>query len=376
VGGAVVTSIGLVHDYLLVMRGAERTFHAMAECWPAAPISTALYSEAGTEERFARRTIQTSPLQRLGLEQGAFRRLLPLYPWAIERLALDEHDVVVSSSSAFAKGVRPRPGAVHVCYCHNPFRYAWHERRTGLDEMPAPVRPLLDLTLERIRRWDREASDRVTHFVANSEIVRRRIAEFYDRDSVVVHPPVDTDRFRPGEPEDYLLTVCELVRHKRLDRALEAAARAGRRVRVVGTGPDLGRLQARFGDTAEFLGRVSDGELAGLYARAAALIVPGVEEFGIAAVEAQAAGRPVIAPAAGGTLETVVDGVTGIHTRSGTVDELTEILREVDFHRFTASAIVRNAERFSRRRFQQRLTEVVDAAASTRPARAPLGRAA
>jgi glycosyltransferase involved in cell wall biosynthesis len=344
----------LVHDYLLVMRGAERTFAAIADCFPASPIYTLLYDEAGTEQRFAGRAICTSYLQRCGVRQSGFRKLLPLFPRAVEHLPLHEHDLVLSSSSAFAHGVRAGAGARHICYCHTPFRYVWHDRAQGLQEVSRPLRPALRLTLSAIRRWDIAASARVTHFIAGSTLVRERIGEFWGREATVIHPPVETDRFRIGAPEDFFLIVTELVRHKRVENALQAARRAGQRVKVVGTGPDLARLRTLYLDTAEFAGRVSDLELADLYARARALVVPNVEEFGIAAVEAQAAGRPVVAAAAGGALETIIDDSTGVLVPPYDVDALAEAMRETDFERFSATRIRAHAQNFSTRVFQRR----------------------
>ena len=356
----------LVHDYLLVLRGAERTFAAIADIWPDAPVRTLLYDRAGTWERFAGHRIAVSRLQRLGVSQEGFRRLLPLFPAAVERLPVQDHRLVISSSSAFAHGVRPAPGAVHVCYCHSPFRYVWHERETAFRELPALAHPLLGLVLDRVRRWDVEASRRVTHYVANSEITRRRIQEFYGRDSAVVHPPVAVERFRQGEPEDWFLTVSEVVRHKRIHVALEAARRAGRKIKVVGTGPDLPRLQREYAAHAEFLGRVSDDELADLYPRARALVMANVEEFGIAGVEAQAAGRPVLAADAGGARETVVEGETGHRVPVDDVDALAAAMADADLDRLRPERIVANAARFSVASFQARLrAEVERAVAAT-----------
>jgi glycosyltransferase involved in cell wall biosynthesis len=347
--------VALVHDYLLVMRGAERTFATMASCWRDAPIFTTLYASEGTAGRFAGREIHTSYLQRGRVGQSGFRRLLPLYPSAVERLRVGSHKVIVSSSSAFAHGVRPAPDAVHVCYCHSPFRYAWHERETALAEFPRALRPLVSRTLDRIRSWDLAAAGRVTHYVANSECVRERIARFYDREAAVVHPPVEVERFAPAAAEDYFLFVGELARHKRVAIALEAARRAGVRMKVIGSGPDLERLEHEFGDVAEFLGRVSDEEVADAYAGARALVVPNVEEFGIAAIESQAAGRPVIAIDEGGTRETVLDGETGVLVSRGSVDEFAEAMRHTDFDRFSPPRIVRHARRFSPEAFRERL---------------------
>ena len=356
---AVGASVALVHDYLLVPRGAERVFAEMTEIWPTAPIHTLLYDEDGTCGRFAHRDVRTSVLQRLGVGQDSFRRLLPLYPTVAQRMKLSEHRLVVSSSSAFAHGVRAAQGAAHVCYCHSPFRYAWHDNTFALDELPRAARPLLDLALCRHRAFDRDAARRVTRFIANSALTRERIRRYWGRDSVIVHPPVHVGRFtRRAEPGDELLFVGELVRHKRPEFALEAAERAGRRIGVVGAGPELPRLRARYGHTATFHGRVDDRRLEELYAGAAALVVPGVEEFGIVAVESQAAGRPVIAIDAGGSRETVVHEGTGWLVP----DDVTAMSRAMrrDTSQLDPDFIRRHAERFSPEVFRQRLLEAID----------------
>jgi glycosyltransferase involved in cell wall biosynthesis len=347
--------VSLAHDYLLVMRGAERTFAAIADLYAEAPIFTLLYDEQGTNGRFAGRSITTSPLQRFGIDQSTFRRLLPFYPLAVERLKLPESDVVLSSSSAFAHGVRVPEGAVHICYCHAPFRYAWYEEERALGETSRLLRPLLRSQLRRIRRWDLSASRRVDDYIANSELTRARINRYYGRDAPVIHPPVETHRFSPGKPGDSLLVVAEIVRHKRLPVALEAARRAHAPIRVVGSGPDHAVLSQAYPE-AEFLGRVGDEELAELYASARAVVVPSMEEFGITAVEAQAAGRPVIAAAAGGALETVLDGRTGRLAKPDDVDSFVKAIEGVEELDFDPAHAVRNAERFSVAAFERRLS--------------------
>jgi glycosyltransferase involved in cell wall biosynthesis len=352
--------VALVHDYLLVTRGAERTFAAIADVWPEAPIFTTVYSRSGSDSRLSGRRVETSWLQRLRPSQRSFRRLLPLYPLAVRSLPVSDFDLVLSSSSAFAHGVRPARDALHICYCHTPFRYAWHESVRVRTALPAPLRPLATVVLTRMRAWDRRAADGVDHYIANSNITAERIHDVYGRDASVIHPPVQVDRFSVGTPEDYVLFVGELVPHKRAEVALEAARLAGIPIRIVGEGPELPRLRARYGDTARFLGRVPDTELQSLYARALALVVPNAEEFGIAAVEAQAAGRPVVALNAGGTRETVVDGRTGVLVDSATPHGFAAVIRELDATRFDPLAIRRNAERFSVDRFQSRLRSAVD----------------
>jgi glycosyltransferase involved in cell wall biosynthesis len=357
-GPPAATSATLVHDYLLVMRGAERTFAAISDLYPHAPIFTLLYDEQGTGERFAGHSITTSPLQRLGARQSTFRRLLPLYPSAVNRLRLPASKLVLSSSSAFAHGVRAPQGAAHVCYCYTPFRYAWYEQGRALAETPRALRPLLRSQLARIRRWDLAASRRVDAYFAISELSRERIKRYYGRDATIIHPPVETHRFAPGQPGDSLLVVSEIVRHKRLHVALEAARRAHAPIRVVGSGPDHGALRDAYPE-AEFLGRASDEDLADLYASARAVIVPSMEEFGITAVEAQAAGRPVIAAAAGGALETVLDRRTGLLATLDDVESFRRAIESIDEIDFDPAQAVQNAERFSVAAFQRRLSEEV-----------------
>jgi glycosyltransferase involved in cell wall biosynthesis len=362
-GPATGTRVTLAHDYLLVMRGAERTFAAMAELYPSAPIFTLLYDESGTDGRFSAHPITTSPLQRFGVSQRNFRRLLPLYTWAVRRLELPESDVVLSSSSAFAHGVRVPRGAVHVCYCHAPFRYAWTEQARALSEVPAPLRPLLRRQLNSIRRWDVSASQGVDAYIANSQLTRDRIKRFYGRDATIIHPPVETNRFTPGEPGDALLVVSELVRHKRVNIALEAARRTRVPIKVVGTGPEYANLSEAYPE-AEFLGRASDEALVELYASARAVVVTGVEEFGITAVEAQAAGRPVIAAGAGGALETVLDRETGLLASPDDVDSFAAAIEAIEGLDFNPARAVENAERFSVASFQSHLLDVVSAVLS------------
>ncbi len=367
--GATGARVALAHDYLLVMRGAERTFAAMADLYGESPIFTLLYDERGTGGRFAGHSVRTSPLQRLGVGQTGFRRLLPLYPWAARRLRPAPCEVVLTSSSAFAHGLRVPSGAVHVCYCHAPFRYAWYEQARALSETSPPLRPLLRAQLARMRRWDLAASQRVDVYIANSELTRERIKRYYGREAAIVHPPVETHRFTVGAPGGHLLIVSEIVRHKRLQVALEAARRAGAPIRIVGSGPDHEALSRAYPE-AEFLGRVEDEALAEQYAHARAVIVPSMEEFGIVAVEAQAAGRPVIAAGAGGALETVLDGRTGILARLDDVESFVRAIEGLDRLDFDPAQAVQHAERFSVESFQQRISAVVTQALRSAGARA------
>lgn len=354
-------SLALAHDYLLTMRGAERTFAEIAACWPEAPIYTLLYDAEAVAEGFDGREVHTSGLQRLGIKQRGFRYLLPLFPGATERLPVGSFETIVSSSSAFAHGLRPGPGALHVCYCHSPFRYAWFEQERAEAETPWPGRPLMRAILKRNRAWDLKAAGRVSRYVANGKITQDRIMELYGVESEIVHPPVAVERFAVGTPEDFLLFVGQIVPHKRVEVALEAARIAGLTIKVVGDGPDRERLEALYGGLGvEFLGSVSDRMLGDLYARCIALVVPNIEEFGIAAVEAQAAGRPVVAVNRGGVRETVIPGETGVLVDGEDTAALAEALHDTDFGRFDPIKIRANAERFSPAAFRATFSGLVN----------------
>jgi glycosyltransferase involved in cell wall biosynthesis len=354
-------SLALAHDYLLTMRGAERTFAEMAACWPEAPIYTLLYDAEAVAEGFDGREVHTSRLQRLGASQRSFRYLLPFFPGAAERLPVQSYETIVTSSSAFAHGLRPGPGALQVCYCHSPFRYAWFEQERAEAETPWPGRPVMRAILKRNRAWDLKAAARVSRYVANGRITQDRIMELYGVESEIVHPPVAVERFTVGAPEDFVLFVGQIVPHKRLEVALEAARIAGRPIKIVGDGPDRERLEALYGGPwVEFCGSVSDDRLVDLYARCIALVVPNVEEFGIAAVEAQAAGRPVVAVDRGGVRETVIPGETGVLVEGEDAAALAEALHDTDFGRFDPMKIRANAERFSPAAFRAAFSGLVN----------------
>lgn len=352
--------VALVHDFLLDLRGAERVFAAICDAWPEADVFTAIYDEAGTEGRFADRSPQASYLQRLRPTSRTFRPLLPFYPAAIESLDLRGYDIVVSSSSAWAHGVLVDPGAVHVCYCHNPFRYAWNEREATLSARGAVTRAPLRALLSRWRQWDWIAAQRVDAYVANSEITAARIRRYFGRDSTVLHPPVELSRFSPGPAGQHYLVLAELMAHKRIDVAIRAFNELGLPLVVVGDGPEWRRLKRLAGPTVRLTGRLSDGEVADLLRGAQALVVTAEEEFGIAAVESLASGRPVIAVRAGGVLETVTEGLTGCFYDNGEDPaSLVAAIRAFDPGAVDPADCVSAAQRFSRERFQERLRAIV-----------------
>jgi glycosyltransferase involved in cell wall biosynthesis len=353
--------VALVHDFLLGLRGAERVFLEICRLYPQADVVTAVYDAKGTEGRFAHRRVVTSPLQRLRPTSRTFRALLPLYPSAMESVDLSGYDLVLSSSSAWAHGVVPAPGAVHVCYCHNTFRYAWDARDETIARLGPLARRPVGAVLERWRGWDRTVAGRVDRYVANSQATRERVARHLGRDAAVLHPPVEVSRFRPGSPGDELVTVSELMPHKHLDVAVRACTALGLPLVVVGTGPDEKRLRALAGATVRFAGRLDDAAVADQLARARAVVVTAEEEFGLVAVEAQAAGRPVIALGAGGALETVVEGVTGTFYERSDPEALAEVLRGFDADVYDPAACVAQAGRFAPGPFREGLRTLVDA---------------
>jgi glycosyltransferase involved in cell wall biosynthesis len=306
--------IALVHDWLTGMRGGEAVLEALCRLFPGAPIFTLVHARGAVSPAIeAGREIRASFIGRLPFARTRWRAYLPLFPLAIESFDLSPFDLVVSTSHCVAKGAIPRPGARHVCYCHTPVRYAWDRfddyfgPRSGTG--PAK-RALAALACHFLRTWDAASAPRVDRFIANSHFVASRIRRYYGREAEVLYPPVDCARFSidPRGPEDYYLVVAALAPYKRIDHAIAACAARKRRLLIAGTGPErrrLERLARRAGGRVEFLGRVPDEDLPGLYARCRAFLLPGVEDFGIAPLEAMASGRPVIALGEGGVLESV-----------------------------------------------------------------------
>jgi glycosyltransferase involved in cell wall biosynthesis len=309
-----------------------------------------------------RHRIHTSALQYLPGVSHYYRECLPLFPILIEQFDLERFDLVISSSHCVAKSALRRADAVHICYCHTPMRYAWDQFNAyfGRERIGIVGSRVMRSVMARFARWDRDTADRVDRYVTNSQHVAGRIRTYYNRDSTVIYPPVDTDFFHPDSaaPERYALVVSALVPYKRIDVAIDACRRARLPLKIVGTGPDRARLerQASAGDsggtTVEFLGRVPDERLRDLYQRASMTLMTGEEDFGIAPVESQACGRPVVALARGGAKETVVPGETGVLVNEVTAAAFADGITHVLDTPFDATAIRRHAERFGRRRFQ------------------------
>jgi glycosyltransferase involved in cell wall biosynthesis len=353
--------VALVHDYLNQMGGAEKVLLALHDLFPQAPVYTSIFDAPRMDPRFREMTIRTSFMQRLPLIKRRHQAFLPLYPLAFERMDLRAYDLVISDSSAFAKSVRTRPGARHISYCHTPMRWAWNYReyvaRERLGRLPRTILPPF---ISWLRRWDRTTAARVDDFIANSPNVADRIARCYGRESVVIPPPVDVDRYHlSAERDDAFLIVARLVPYKRLDLAVQACTRLGLPLNIIGGGRDEAQLRQMAGPTVHFLGRLPDAQVDDHLARCRAFLFPGDEDFGLAPVEAQASGRPVIAYRAGGALASVVEGQTGIFFDEQTPESLGQALQSFDSARFDPQAIRRHAEQFDTSVFKRRISQFV-----------------
>lgn len=351
--------LALVHDYLNQRGGAERVFAHFARAWLDAPIYTALYDQRVNGDLFSPERVRTSYLAGVPYANRAFRLLAPLYPRAFEKFDFNGYDAIVSSTTAWAKGVRVPPGAVHVCYMNTVSRFAFaYDAYVGGMARVLPVR----LLVNRLVEWDRVAATRPTRIVANSRNVAARIARYYGRESDVLPCPVDVERFTVGSGSgDYFVIASRLLSYKRIDLAIEAAALAGVRLIVAGTGPDEARLHrlAR-GTTTELLGYVSDERLNELLGNARAAVLPGEEDFGLVPLEAAAAGRPALAYRGGGAVETIVEGETGAFFDVADAASLAQALRAFDSTRYDPQRLRSHAERFAPARFIERLRAIVD----------------
>jgi glycosyltransferase involved in cell wall biosynthesis len=354
----------LVHDWLTGMRGGEKVLEHLCRRWPSAPLYTLIHNRGAVSRAIEDRPIVSSILSRLPGVASYYRYTLPLMPWAVG-WRLPECDLVISSSHCVAKGVMVPPGAVHVCYCHTPMRYAWHMQDAYFPKRGwrGPKQWLARFVLGALREWDRRTAAGVTHFIANSQVVRQRIRDCYGRDAVVIHPPADTDFYCAGEVarEDFYLIVSALAPYKRLDLAIEACRKLGRRVVVIGSGQDEKKLRALAGDNIQFLGWQPDEVLRDHMRRCQALLFPGEEDFGIVPVEAQACGTPVIAYGRGGATETVVpwpnSGATGMWFDEQTVDCLAATIEQFEKQRgaFDGGRLRTHALRFRPERFEEEL---------------------
>jgi glycosyltransferase involved in cell wall biosynthesis len=355
--------IALVHDYLIQDGGAERVFDVLRECYPEAPIFTLFFDEDRTRSSFRGADVRTSMLQKWPLIRGREEWTLPFMPMAIEHLDFSGFDAVISSSSSFAKGIITPPGAVHVCYLHTPTRFLWEDRVSYVNDLPQPkaIKRFLPYVLQKLRQWDRLAAERPDALLTNSETSRRRILRYYGRDALVLPPPVDVAKItRANSPGSFWLTGGRLVGYKRFDLTVRAFAKLNLPLKVYGIGPELERLKTIAGQRTEFLGRIRDEEKVRLYEQAIGFVNPQVEDFGITAVEAMAAGRPVIAYGVGGARETVIPGVTGEFIEAQTWEDIADAVIRFDASRYNPVAIRAHAETFSKERFKEKFALFVD----------------
>jgi glycosyltransferase involved in cell wall biosynthesis len=353
--------LALVHDHLIQDGGAEKVLRAMQDIWPEAP-TYALFYDKNNFPDFRQKDIKTSFLQKFPLALKKYQWYIGLMPAATESHNLFDFDVVISSSSAFSKGIITRPGAKHICYCHTPTRYLWSDTHSYVAELHAPkiLKTFLPPLLSRLRLWDQAAAQRVDLFVANSETVRGRIKKYYGRDAVVIHPPVETERFYISrERKDYFLVGGRLVPYKRYDLIIRTFNRLGLPLKVFGAGPIEDDLKKQAKKNIEFLGRVSDEKRADLYANCRAFLHPHEEDFGLTAVEAMAAGRPVIALRKGGATETVIEGVSGEFFDEQIWEELGDRLLRFDETKYNPETIKAHAENFGVERFKQQMKHLV-----------------
>jgi len=355
--------VALVHDWLTGRRGGEKVLEVLADIFPKAPIYTLFHFAGSQAPAIEKREIRTSFLQRWPLLRKHYRSYLPLFPLAAELFDLQEFELVISSSHCVAKGIIPHPDALHISYVHSPVRYAWNQYFSYFSprQLSFFSKIFIPPVIHYLRIWDESASARVDHFVANSANVARRIEKYYRRGADVVHPPVDTDFFRPaeGRGEGYFLIVSALVPYKMIGLAVRAFRRHGARLKIVGQGPDDRKLRKLAAANIEFIGAVDSSSLLRLYQCARALILPGEEDFGITALEAQACGTPVIAYGRGGSLETVIAEKTGLFFPEPRVESLLVALDKFQGLEFNKPDIRSHALNFSRDVFKEKIQALI-----------------
>jgi glycosyltransferase involved in cell wall biosynthesis len=353
--------VAITCSWLNQYGGAERVLEVVHGMFPEAPVYTSMFWPQALPAPYRDWDIRPSFMDRLPLVHSRHQWFLALYPFAFGQFDLSEYDLVLSVPSAFAHGVTTDSGTLHICYCLTPARFLWdYHNYVEREQLARLVRLILPLLVSRLRRWDRAAADGVDEFVAISEAVRERIAKNYQRESEIVYPPVDVQRIPLSHRKgDHFLIISRLVPYKRIDLAVRAFNDLGLPLYVIGEGRDRPRLEAMAAPNVRFLGRVDDKDLGDYLANCRAFLFPGEEDFGIAPLEAQAAGRPVVAYAAGGALETVVEGQTGTFFREPAPMALAAAVRQLDDQQFDPAAIRQHAMRFDRTEFERRLTELI-----------------
>ncbi len=356
--------IALVHDWCTGMRGGEKCLEVLTELYPDAPIYTLLHNKGTMSANIESKRFVTSFIDKLPAKEKQYRKYLPLFPFAIAQMDFSEFDLVISTSHAVVKNAKVRPDALHICYCFTPMRYVWdmYEHYFGKGHAGFATRMAMKVIAPLLRWWDVKTSANVTYFIAISEEIRGRINRHYHREADMIYPPVDTEQFQLSTTsEDFYLIVSALVPYKRVDLAVEAFNASGKKLIIAGTGPETPKLKAMAKSNIEFLGWQTDEQLAQLYARCRALIFPGVEDFGIVPLEAQASGKPVIAFSQGGALETIVADKTGVFFDEQTPASLQSAVERSALIKFNPAEIRQHALRFSRSNFKQNIQESIQA---------------
>lgn len=352
-----MSRIAIFQDYLAQHGGAERVTEAIHQTLPEADLLTTLSVPGKISPYLRELAPKTTWMQNLPAKSKLYRHYFLLYPFAVESTKLEGYDLILSSCCGYAKGLKADRSAVHVCYCHNPMRWVWRfSEYMARENFNKPTKALLQVMVQGLKLWETKAARRPDYFIANSHIVADRLKKSFGREAIVIEPPIVTSRFSVSrEVSDYYLILSRLVSYKRIDLAVEACTRTGRRLVVVGDGPDRGRLEAMAGPTVSFAGRLSDEMVSRYASRCRALIFPGEEDFGMAPLEINAAGRPVVAYGAGGATETVIQNLNGVLFRKQAVESLIEGLEELESNSWNSSAIRRHAQRYDIHVFQERL---------------------
>lgn len=354
--------VAIVSDNLTQRGGAERVVELFHGIFPTAPIYTSVYDQTKVYPSFKEMDIRPSFIQRLPLSKRYFRHYFWLYPYAFERFDFSQYDLVISCSHAFAKGVAVPEKIYHLCYCFTPMRFAWnYQEYVKGENLGFIIRKSLPLFINWLKKWDQKTAKRVDRFVAISSNVAEKITKFYNREATVIHPPIDTSKYTLlDKAEDYFLIVSRLVPYKRIDLVIEAFNTLKLPLKIIGEGRDRHRLAEMAKPNIEFLGNLSDEELKEYYAKCQALIFPGEEDFGLAPIEAMASGRPVIAYARGGVLETVVEGVTGKFFYEQTPQTIIETIKEFNANsHFNPQEIREQTLKFDKEIFKQKFTALV-----------------
>lgn len=354
--------IALVHDHLVQDGGAEQVLKSLCELYGSAPVFTIVADKKSSQNFFADKKVVPSFLQTFPGGVKRYQWWLFLMPAAIESHNLMDYDLVISSASSFAKGVITNASAKHICYCHTPTRYLWNDSHNYLKELKVNwlIKRVLPLTLHKLRVWDRLSADRVDYFIANSKTVKERIKKYYGRDSVVIYPPVEIDKFHVSDrPKKYFLAGGRLVPYKRFDLVVKAFSRLGMPAKIFGVGPEAKYLKKIAKANVEFLGRVSEEQKAELYADCLAYINPQEEDFGITAIEAMASGRPVIAYNKGGATETIINGQTGEFFEEQSWEELADKILRFREAKYDPQFIRRHCEQFSVANFKQKMADFI-----------------